>query len=250
MARLVYFLAGVGTMSAARAHQLGLGYALDGRGVAYVGMTCGPGGASGVLFGRSETPLTNPERLRWAPCPSRPRLHVGWDPGDPPGPRDLARRKQLQGHAVELADGNRWLVPVARHPGGDSPLPRRLAWSGEGWAQGEVIESRRALWEGACRAWENLTGDVREDGVMLVSDGAELAVMALSANYRVSQAEVSALGLLDTETSAEVLKALVDWPAIELLAARRGVQEQAEGNAEGPAEVVSAGLPGSPGSEG
>lgn len=247
MGRLVYFLAGAGTMNAGRAHQLGLGYALDGRGVAYVGMTRGPGGASGVLFGRSETPLTNVEGLRWAPYPGQSRLHVGWDAGNAPGPGDLARRKQLQGHAVELADGQRWLVPVARHPHGDSPLPRRLEWSGSaGWAPGEVIESRRALWEGACRAWDTLSGQVEEDGALLVSDGAELAVMALSANYRVSQAEVSALGLLDTETSAEVLKALVDWPAIEELMAARS----REGNAEGPAEVVSVGQPGSPGSEG
>ena len=47
--------------------------------------------------------------------------------------------------------------------------------------------------------------------IVLLASGI-IAARALGVNYRVSAAEVSALELLTTDASFEILQALVDWP--------------------------------------
>lgn len=233
MGGFVYFREGSPSMNRRTVEDLGLGYMLDGeRGVASGYTPRGPSGVAGAVFGQSGGSLHG-EGIHWERYPGKDGLWIGWDRSNPPGPKGLARKHQLAGHLVELGDGQRWLVPVARCVDGSSPLPRRLQWTPEGWAPGEVLGQHVQLWEEACAYFELMNRAANEPGLTVTWDeGASTACVALAANYVVSAVEASLLGLLTTQTSGEVCRALVDWPTfLELLE-----QEGGEGGpkSEGP----------------
>jgi len=198
--------------------EAGIGYAVDGESTPpCTGMMPGPDTGQGVLLTVGGiTPAAAGPACDWT------QIHgaTAWLglSGERPGPADLARKSQRDGHAVRLADGNEWLVPVARALDGTTPLPRRLALSAEGvWVFGDVTEEFAGLYADACRVFETFCGEAEDDGAVLVSEGVEIAVRALAVNYRIGPAEISALGLFTSESQADVLKALVDWPALDEL---------------------------------
>ena len=60
-----------------------------------------------------------PEEFEWTPSPPsgdypKGAYWLGINPEQKPGPLELARRKQLQGIPVELSDGRKWSIPIAR----------------------------------------------------------------------------------------------------------------------------------------
>lgn len=229
MSGLIYYLPGPGAASRDVVVDWGLGYVLEGdEGVQHVGMSKGPDGGTGVAFAPKAGPGGRPAQLphdagraEWQRMPGHPRgAWIGRVPGEIVRPQDVARGRQLGGHMTELADGQRWLVPVARMVNGATPLPTALRWDGSAWTQGEVLPRFRDLWAHGIRMWDLLIGIAREEGHALVFvDEAMTAVHALACNYRLGPAEVSMLGLLDTTSEVAVLKALVDWPSVEVLAA-------------------------------
>lgn len=249
----VYFRAGSPSMNRRTVEDLGLGYLLDGdAGVASGYTPKGPSGGAGAIFGRSGQSL-HAEGLHWERYPGKEGLWIGWDRNAPPGPADLARKVQLGGHEVELGDGNRWLIPVARCVDGSSPLPRRLQWSPEGWRPGEVLGRHATLWETACAYFELMNRAASEPGLTVSWDeGANTASLALQQNYVTSVVEASLLGLLTTTTSGEVCRALVDWPTfLELLEQEDGTGPKSDGprSSPGPEDESSESRP-SPSSSG
>jgi len=142
----------------------------------------------------------------------------------PPKPVDLARKEQLDGHLVRLADGNDWLCPIARgwtEEDGEQrwyhALPQRLELDDDGkWSQGAVVAKFAPLWALATRWEEALVGAVGEDDETPVAfefqDGIEAAIECLAVNYRIGPAECALLGLLTAECCRGVLHALIDWP--------------------------------------
>lgn len=231
MSSPVYYLPGRKSATPQVLAELGLGYLLDGAGglsaagVPHSGpdgkagcMVCLPSaacpeppiGALAAAAGRAKTFAQLPGSAAW----------MGWDPASPPGPEDLARREQILGHDVELGDGRRWHVPVARLLDGGTRLPRRLAWDGEVWSPGQVLDRYRALWTAASRIWDALAG-AGEGGTETVTvtldEECSAAAAALAVNYRLGPGEVSLLDLLDEAAEVRVVKALVDWPALDEL---------------------------------
>lgn len=214
--QLVYFLPGRQTANRGTAQAAGLGYLFEGdEGVAYAGTSAGPEGLAGVYFtvpnGRREKrdPRAG-ERATWHRLPG---LEAWVGVVDRVTPADVARPAQVLGHQVQLADGQDWLVPVARLVNGEPGLPTALACDQEGtWKAGPVVPRHRALWEAGLQVWELLRG--AEEGAVALDLGAQAAtaVLALGTNYRLGPGEVSALGLLDTSSLAAALRALIDWP--------------------------------------
>jgi hypothetical protein len=230
---------------------------LAGRGLVRCQTAGGPAGVGGTVLGDAK--LVTADRCRWQPTGQRWRttaldgLHVGlWDDLPAPGPGDLARAKQLQGHQVELLDGREWLAPIARgwtEEDGDlrwyTALPQQLDHGPDGWRKGAVLPRYASLWKIAERWEANYAAaiaaavamhqadygdapDVDAAGELLaveisLSDAADMACQCLAANYRVTAAEISLLGLFADATPAAVLDALIDRPT-RIAWAKKNVQ--------------------------
>lgn len=237
---LVYFLAGPTPPTPDWARAAGLGYVLgSSQSMPRNGPATIPPAGNGTLWTGTGKPGSRPH---WEEHPLRKGVWVGWDPDCPPKPEDLARPKQQAGHWVKLADGNEWLIPVARRPAGGSPFPRRIKFDAAGEPAVDAQPSdaeHRWLWEQACRYWDAVTmaaeaADGQATTVQVtVGDTIQLAARALALNYRLSTAEVSMLGLLSTDLLSPICDALCDWPS---LAALMGTAEEPpRPNSAGPA---------------
>lgn len=220
MSGFFYYLSGQRAIKAAKADALGLSYARDGGGPSHAGINPGPDEKVGVVFAfadaRGNTPplaLAGAPSVRWMEQPGNPELWLGYEPSDPPGPTDLARREQRPGHPVTLTDGHEWIVPVARLLDGQPALPRRLSWDGQAWTPGEVLDRYTDLFAAACRVWDALM----EAGEVTLDESCDVAATALAVNYRIGPAEISLLGLFDTDSHAAIIRAMIDWPAVEAL---------------------------------
>lgn len=220
------------------------GQAVDGNAIAAAGLAyamdaalqkrqalAGPGGQPGVVIAAGEVPVEEcgffPERQTWRR--KSPGVWAGWAKDRLPGPASLRRRETLGGHEVELLDGNRWLVPVARkwiEEDGElrwtAAVPRRATLDDEGrWVEGPVVGRFAPLWALAER-WEasklaafvaRKTGE--EMPTRLVFDFAglmESAVEVLAVNYRIGPVEADVLGILGVESAIAILDALIDMP--------------------------------------
>lgn len=161
------------------------------------------------------------------------------DPKDLPGPADLARAEMVDGHAVTLADGNDWIVPLARCFPAGSRLPSRITFGANRGVTTEIRAEYRDLFD---RAWALAAefyhmpdeGGEEADGkaeyTLTLSDEAGLALDALRLNYRLDWAEANLLGILDTPAITRVLCALIDVPGFQkLLAAEISGQKKTDG---------------------
>lgn len=221
------------SISTQRVAELGLGHAFDrDRWIAREAQH-GPGGTAGVCLMRKGSMDGSklgyyPDRQSWRVVPHSSAF-VGYYTEDRPTPATLVRAQILPGHLVELADGNRYEIPVARQwveldgaPKWACMLPERTEVDANGaWTPGGVIARHAALWAVAEKWWETIRGaEVTDEGgetIKVAFNFAELndsALLALATNYHVSRAEVGALGLFDDRCAREVLNALVDWPTL------------------------------------
>ncbi|REJ65830.1 MAG: hypothetical protein DWQ31_16590 [Planctomycetota bacterium] len=222
----------------------GLDYAFER--VPYHAHVQGPTGSGTLLVDdrRLEplTPTYRPEEQTWKKQPGRD-FWVGWYNSRVPSMPDLERVEQLPGDRVELADGNRWLVPLVRFVDADSTpqiaLPAYLDVDDDGkFIRGDTVEQYAWLvtqttpfWEAYHDAWtaaiehqESLPEDASLEEQLkasqftidcptLVAD----AVAVLSANYRIGQREAMAMKLFRTDSGAgEILKAACDTATANL----------------------------------
>jgi hypothetical protein len=140
---------------------------------------------------------------------------------------------------VELVDGRRWQLPVARRFGvpqtdaeWDAPLPYRiqlpqaLALQADGtWDEAGVIPKYARLWQIAsefveCKLFEMGLLGPPSDVVLARFDFAgqiAAAIECLAINYRVGPAEASRLGLLTIEHCRRILEVLIDQESFETL---------------------------------
>lgn len=180
----------------------------------------GPGNLSGIIL-FYQTPTGDiPRRVDYRPDEQRweaigDGAWIGIDTADPPKPEDLARRKQYGGYTLELADGQRWHVPVIRRPDGTTELPTDLYWDAAGKICEPLKERYRAYWDETAEVAEWFFGD---DGFESKSfeKGKALgyAVRALSLNYRFDRAEQNTLKVVDRENFMTILATTVDVPKV------------------------------------
>jgi len=224
----IYYATGRSAITREDLTALGLAYLLP----AAAGPTCapiqpGPDGAAGCVFTFGAGSLQSAGGkggAEWRPLEGS-HIQVMVPAGDLPGPADLARRHAQPGHTVRLGDGRRWLVPVARLVGGDPGLPTHLRRVDGRWRSDTVRPEFADLFADACRIWDKLESlaagsdskspQKTDDEQITVEIEADIAVRALAVNYRIGPVGVDLLGLLDTDTVWQTLKALIDWPAIE-----------------------------------
>jgi len=241
MAGFLYYVSGGHSgMTLVDLARAGLGHAFE-RPPAKTEVLRGPDGQAGLVVADERTLGREiryiPDQQTWRrlvsqlPTPNSQLVPwVGLYRGDRPGPEDLARKEQLQGHWVRLADDRDWLCPIARGWAEQDgqlrwyhSLPQVLELDEQGqWRHGPVLARYAPLWDLALqwdetllRGWEERNdAESGEEVVMALKfQGAvEAAVRALGVNYRIGPTEAAMLGILTGPLAGEILNALVDLP--------------------------------------
>lgn len=230
----LYFIEGQNTAAADIIAAAGLAYALgDGTAITTREALAGPGpkNRGGIVLAYGGDGKTDPasvgfwpDRQVWRPAGQAGGTYVGMPAGpeaktQKPGPADLMRAEPVGGYIVDLADGNPWIVPVARIFPEGTAFPQTLAIGPEGQLVSEPIEEFAAAAGDADRIWDAVRTDhdMLEDGEEPTAiddiEAFRMAVRALAINYRVGPAEVSALKILTTTNVLRVLACFVDYPA-------------------------------------
>ena len=206
--------------------------------------TKGPNGAgAGTVFWRSSgTPELlgmYPESQEWRSVPGSDLMVGHYTDRALPGPDDLAARRQLPGHLVELGDGRRWLVPIARRwvevegaPVFVPALPTEPELDDDGeWQPGEVDRAYRTFWETSCRWWDAKVGGLQqgEGEEITLGDGLDMTLEVLQVNYRIGRVEAATLGLFRDNRGVDVLDAAIDWQGLgelsDALEKKRGAEQ-------------------------
>lgn len=195
-------------------------YAFDSVGTPTTQSPTGPGGVCGVIIGDAGAWAGNEPRLfhvpdtqTWVELPGTDGMYVGWY--ELPTPDQLARPKQLRGRGVELADGNEWLIPLARYfvecgsdYGFTCALPSAASYDGEKWSESGPVAKYQPLWDIALRWLEEMTPE--EDGTATVQDDCNDCVSVLGFNYRLGPIECSVLKLLTADARGEIVATVLD----------------------------------------
>ena len=186
------------------------------------GVTSGPDGNPGAVFlvPRGNSIGYYPDKQTWHKCTDD--RWVGWVTEDPPRPADLEREEVIGGHEVELG-GELYMIPVARSIVSGTSLPEALVLGPNGELVREALPQFAQISAAAERVWTEFQreADADDDAGISDRDAWQIAVDALALNYRLGIHEVSALRLLTTTTTPEVLGALVDLPALAAAVEKR-----------------------------
>ncbi len=220
---LIYFLPGFTkqALQPEEARKIGIGHAVeDGSGLSCVQTKKGPDGKSGLLA----APAGYKGKLRhdakdqtWRKAPGG-AYWVGRANDQAIGPTELARKERFDGELVELADGNKWLIPrlVGFLEGRPSSLPRRFDLDDDGEPLVRIHEKYQDIADRAWTLWLTATGQLGDQPELTYKEELQLATDALALNYRISHIEaVGLLRLLDTRSLTKVLRSLIDFEAID-----------------------------------
>jgi hypothetical protein len=209
---ILYYQSGAKSMTMKDVRELGLGYAFE-DGVTYNRvLQGGPDGGRGVVFCEAGGDSRyDPGSQEWHRYPGRDDLWIGWRRDARPGPAELARKNGVRGYPVRLADGREWMIPVAVLPGLEPALPRLQEWDGEEWTLGRVQDKYRRYWDTAMAIFEKVRVGLEDGETEISVDTQDLSAQAMTLNYRVGPAEISALGLWDENSDAEIAMAAINW---------------------------------------
>lgn len=222
MSRFHYFFPGAttegeGNSALARA---GLDPVIESGGRTWRGIRGGPGDQVGQLMtnagGGEHRAAYLPETQTWRECgdDETGRFWIGYTTDTPPAPLDLVRPEVVDGHLIELSDGESWTVPMARVFPFGTRLPQTMALGPNHTTVKEVLPRYAALSHAAERIFEQVIehGRWTEDDLLLIG----LCSDALSVNYFVGEWELAAaLRIFDTRSIRSIIEALIDWPTVQ-----------------------------------
>ncbi|HEX4793721.1 MAG TPA: hypothetical protein VH370_08020 [Humisphaera sp.] len=194
----------------------------------------GPGGHGGVTTSIDFSGgRYRPEKQTWIAGPDG-KWWVGYINDERPGPDELARKKMYPGHAVELLDGNEWIIPTALAlvPTVQITLPAIYGMQ-DGRIVSKIHPRYRRLCERAFDAWLEWTGS--KEPSKNDDEWIALAIDALAVNYRVGPTEVAGLlNLIGSDEVLAIIRALLDINAVQaytreqLAASQKKTPEQAK----------------------
>jgi hypothetical protein len=222
MSGFLYFLKGVNIVNSSVIDKFGLSYAISPLDEFTQRQAAGPDGDGMLLClgNNAERLFFKPDEQVWAKCGN---YYVGHYKNELPVESALRRKRQLAGHYVELADGERWLIPIARIISGGSALPQSLILGDNG----EILTGEMPQYAGFSAKAQKLWQDFRienkwDEGTpqLTAKDRMELAIDALAWNYRIGRIEVNMLHLLTTQNLAELMAVIIDVPTLMEMAQR------------------------------
>lgn len=157
----------------------------------------------------------------WTKAPGDGKWWIGEQ--QPITPDAIARQQPHPGVWVELADGRRWAVPVVNR------LPHKYGIDGTGSIVARGVNGFEAFCESAAKHATQLCrflGEVdrlqaMDPGLLIetefevtLPDTWRYCVDALAINYRLNDALVDHLGLLDEAAMIRIVSATIELPAI------------------------------------
>lgn len=194
-------------------HQVGLGSLLADGSPMFTEAHQGPDGRPGAVcwwdnpLRPESTPSQGycPKTQDWEPCKpcgelAAGRFWLGRERERLPGPRDLERRRMLDGIPVQLEDGNEWIAPVAKR------VPVIFGMDDAGKLAVHPKRQFFAFHSAAMKAREEWV--LTENSTVPYLDGMRFAVDCLSQNYRLNWDIVSWLGLLGDDSMCDVILAV------------------------------------------
>lgn len=199
------------------------------------GTSQGPGGGDCTLIciGDDAKQLYfKPEEQTWQQSLNG-KYRVGFYENDRPDEQSLRRKKQLAGFEVELGDGGKWLIPVARIITGGSVLPQSLILGKDGAIVTEALPQYAEFSAKAEKLWEDFQVENKwKEGKtkLTVAERMTFAIEALAWNYHINIEEVNLLKLITTENLGEIMAAIIDVPTI-IEVAKQMKDEKKKGNA-------------------
>lgn len=215
---------------AAELDRLGLRYAIESSPrVQPLRAGSSPSGNAGYIVADSEAVDSckyQPDLQAWQPrLPARSGVWIGYPKDKPPLLAALARTKQLPGRDVPLCDGTRIHVPIARRWAEHDDqlrwsiaLPQTLRRDDEGkWVPKDVSSRYRQLWQMLCgyidaaeEAMQNADAAPGASVFFSYEPINELAIAAITANYRAAADEVEICGVYDVDTRDAIIGVLKD----------------------------------------
>lgn len=142
----------------------------------------------------------------------KPLYWIGWEKKAKPGPKDLARKKQLRGHEVKLNDGNEWLIPVVGPA--FSNLPQEFVVNDKGECELAVEKRYMDVFKMSEKFFEYVNGD----GKAYRTDICQYLAKVIGLNYMVGLHECSqpVLNLINSSTYMEPVEVSIatrEWNA-------------------------------------
>jgi hypothetical protein len=165
-----------------------------------------------------------PDNQKWVTSPDG-TFWIGAINDRPLGPGDVERIKTHDGSlSVTLEDGNDWEIPIARC------LPHRWGQNGVGIPLRIPTEKYRVFCQQADGIFQQLAGYSGSEDLE-VSGPWSYVCDALSLNYRLSPAIISALGLVGDESGGAIIRATIEWEKITKDALQKKTESQSTANA-------------------
>lgn len=216
MGRVVYYLPERREPDAAALEAAGLTGVLPVGKRAWRQVSRGPDGGAGLIVCATAAGYY-PERQAWSESPlDADSWWIGIEGSVTPD--DLVRDETLQGLPLRLADGNEWVVPLVLKDGSSDHLPGITKVDGAGEPFTRPDPQWDPLRTAAARVEQvALALDVETDvdaGEVTYRELFDIAVLALSTNYRVGRVEAHELELLSKELVGCVCAALSDKTAL------------------------------------
>jgi len=246
MAGFVYFIPGAVAASRKTLEEAGLWPVLKSTEVVHRQVYDGPDGANGICVmgagGTAELCTYEAVKQTWEkkiagtgagterepePAPA-PDIWIGYWNDKPPVENELRRKVQLAGHKVELRDGEKWLVPVARRFPNGTTLPQSLKLGANGEMVREPLPQYAAFGGRVERFWDDIqrqNGWIEGEADFTEAQQWQLAAEAMGLNYHIGADEINALGLFNQQNLTEILAAVIDWQTV-----RRVIAAIAEAN--------------------
>lgn len=220
MSGFIYAIPNVNTVGAELLANVGLSQLFDRAKETQRHITRGPGGGQCTLVcigDNGKSLFYKPAEQTWQKSHNG-KYWVGFYNDDPPTEQCLRRKMQLAGHYVELTDGGKWLVPVARILSGGSRLPQSLILGSNGQVTTEALPQYAEFSSKVEKLWEDfqIENGWKEGKLQLsIAERMQLAIEALGWNYHVRTEEVNLLKLITSQNlSGEILAAIIDLPTL------------------------------------
>lgn len=208
-----------GDAKAVLAH-VGLADICDGSPVLSPVVDHGPDDGPGVLICWGGAGFVKLAQQTWKKCPGH-AFYVGTGSDGKVDPMALAREQSYKGYNCKLADGQQWIVPVARQ------FPRRYEMQEDGMAAavlaGDFAEFFDFAFDVVLEKW------LAEEVDPSHTDVCKFCARALAFNYRLTYEIAMALGLFDELAYKAVAHAVCDVPALEAMWNQKKTAESVDG---------------------
>ena len=227
----LYFVPNAGKFDQKLLDDRGLGYLTADKMTQRGYTSAGPGDCAGIIFAdkriEGKDLYYRPEEQVWAKSLAGTKdektgefinkFWVGYHTANPPTEKALARESQINGYEIELLEGQKYRIPLARCFPSGTQLPQTMIMTETGVLDYKLLPKYVEFSKQAELLWCDFARQIGwMEGPQEMSREQEwmLARGALGLNYHIGCDEINLLNLFSTINFEKVLFAIVDEPTI------------------------------------